>query len=375
MSSTNYGFPAPPPLMPTSPAALGTSPANVSASGFGNTSGLGALGVAPPATNKNANGCLPPGTPPPNCGSTKRWDDNSCTCVDSGFNNAPPPGTTPPPTPPPATGTCPDGTPDGYNACCPDGPRGQRVWRSDTKTCEYEDDRQKAGQDTCRGTPITCPPGQTAWCDFTTAQFRCAIDPSAGSGGGGGGGGNSGGAKAPAYTGSSQSTDFNALLGKQYTDLLNAPSRYTPEALQALYGQITAQSAGAIARGQRDVSAQAAQRGMSRAGSTEALLKGVRDTAEQQRGAADVNVMVQKITADHQDKLDALDRAQKYLDSMRDNEYRYTLVGEQARQFNANLTLAYANLAQQRSLLTMQLQSQWDMLQSQQGFSLLLNGT
>src|SRR5687768_17664519 len=48
-------------------------------------------------------------------------------------------------------------------------------------------------------------------------------------------------------------------------------------------------------------------------------------------------------------------------------------MGEQRRQFDANLTLAYANLAQQKELLTMQLnqqmallttqlQSDWDML-------------
>ena len=53
-----------------------------------------------------------------------------------------------------------------------------------------------------------------------------------------------------------------------------------------------------------------------------------------------------------------LDRAQRYLDSMRDNEYRYMLAADQRAQFRANLALAYANLAQQRSMLQMQLDAQ-----------------
>lgn len=280
-------------------------------------------------------------------------------------------------------GSCPEGTPGGYAACCPDGPNGQRVWRPDTKTCEYEDDRQKRGEDTCRdngGLPIKCPPGQESWCNFTTGTQQCA-STGAGNGGGGGAGGGGGygpGSPSTGYgygDGSEVGADINAELKKYIRKLLKEPSRYTPQVLQALYGQIASQSSGQITRGEREVRADAARRGMSRAGSVAAGIRDVIGTAEGQRGQATVGVQVAKINADYQDKMGALDRAQKYLDSMRDNAYRYALLGEQRRQFDANLTLAYANLAHQKSLLQMNLQSQWDMLQSQQGFALVMAGT
>lgn len=274
-----------------------------------------------------------------------------------------------------------------------------KVWRADTKQCEFPDDRHNAGQDTCGGSLPNCPPGQDVWCDFDDATFKCAKSEFSDAElcgrqnrirrdmgkpekscaelgfGGGGGGGTSGGGGGRGVGPSLDSSGFDATLRGYYNDLLNSPSRYTPEAMQALLGQITAQSAGAIRRGTRAVQQNAAARGMQRAGATGAALRDVRNTVEQQRGAAQVGVMTQKINADHQDKLDALDRAQRYLDSLRDNEYRYALMGEQRRQFDSNLALAYANLSQQRTMLNMQLQSQWDMLKANQAFWLLTQGT
>jgi hypothetical protein len=276
------------------------------------------------------------------------------------------------------------------------------VWRNDTHACEFEDARHNAGQDTCGGPLPQCPPGQDVWCDFTDAQYKCArsswsdselcdrAQKQARAAGrpvkscaelgypGGGGGGASGGGGRGSFGGSGgfgASGDFASMLQNLVTQNLNQPSRYTPEALQSLYGEITRQRSNQITRGERAVRQSAAQRGMSRAGATGAALRGVHDVAEQQSGAANVGVMTAKINADYADKNAALDRAQKYLDSMRDNEYRYTLVGEQRRQFDANLALAYANMAQQRSMLNAQLQSQWDMLRANQGFWLLTQST
>jgi hypothetical protein len=271
-------------------------------------------------------------------------------------------------------GSCPDGTPGGYADCCPPGPNGQRVWSPDTKTCEYEDDRQKRGEDTCRdngGLPIQCPPGQESWCNFTTGLQQCASvggGHSGGAPGGGGGGGSSSIAFPEQYVGD----DINKLLGRMIRKDLKAPSRFTPEILQQLYGQIAAQSSGRIERGQRDVSAQAARTGMSRAGYTQNRMGDVVSDAENARGEQTVGVQLEKIKTDYQDKQAALDRAQKYLDAMRDNAYRYALLGEQRRQYDANLTLAYANLSQQRSMLQQQLQSAWDMMQAEWGYRFLL---
>ena len=169
-------------------------------------------------------------------------------------------------------------------------------------------------------------------------------------------------------------TDFNNDLEKYIRDALESPSRFTPEIMQSLFGQIASQSSGAIQRGEEAVQADAAQRGMLRGGQTGAALRDVRNAAESQRGQAMLGAQIQKINADYQDKMGALDRAQKFLDSMRDSEYRYTLLAEQRRQFDANLALGYANLAQNKELLSMQLQSQWDMLSASMSFSLLGQG-
>lgn len=247
-----------------------------------------------------------------------------------------------------------------------------------------------------------CPPGQDVWCDFDDQQFKCAQSTftddqlcgrqnrirrdqgkpplpcdqfNFGQGGGGGSGGGGGGRRQSSPGPSSASMGFDSTLRSEIEASLRAPSRFTPEALQAMYGEIARQSSGAIRRGERGVRQNAAQRGMQRAGSTDAALRGVRDAAEQRRGAEGVNVQMAKINADYQDKTGALDRAQRYLDSLRDNEYRWALMGEQRRQFDSNLALAYANLNQQRSMLQMQLQSQWDMLRANQGFWLLTQST
>lgn len=216
-------------------------------------------------------------------------------------------------------------------------------------------------------------PGPGWWCDFDDMTWKqgYAGPGGGGAGGAGGGGGPRPGSGGPPIVPGAGSTGFGATLEEIIRGVLNSPSRYTPEALQALYGEIARQSSGQIARGERAVRANAAQRGMSRAGRTDALLRGVRDTAEQQRGSATVGVQTAKLTADFQDKMAGLDRAQRYLDSLRDHEYRYMLAAEQRRQFDANLALGYANLAQQRAMLQMSLQSQWDMLRAAQGFSLL----
>lgn len=193
----------------------------------------------------------------------------------------------------------------------------------------------------------------------------CRQLDNAGAGAGAGAGRGAGrGAGAPGPpTGPGSSSDFDSMIQDYLRQMLAGPSRYTPEAMQALYGQTTAQASGQIARGERAVRAEAAGRNMSRAGSVAAGIRSVRSTAEGQRGAANVGIMQAKINADYQDKTGALDRAQRYLDSLRDSEYRYTLLAEQRRQFDANLALAYANI-----------QSQWDMLRAQMGFALVSQG-
>lgn len=264
-----------------------------------------------------------------------------------------------------------------------DCPSGQR--RDASGNCVPEDRSNAANI-------FDCPPGQT----YVGRHGRCLPDcqgaqtrDSAGNcvGDVNYGGSSSGGAPTPAPIGSRGSSssgpalayspmanDFNSLLDKMLREGLASPSRFTPQALQAMYGQITKQTSGRIRRGEAAVRADAARRNMSRSGAVGAALRGVRDAAESDRGSAVVQVQMAKINADHQDRNAALDRAQRYLDSLRDSEYRLMISGEQRRQFDANLALSYANLAQQRTMLEMTLQSDWDKLRALMGFTLLGQG-
>jgi hypothetical protein len=203
------------------------------------------------------------------------------------------------------------------------------------------------------------------WNPDTGAKSACppGLQYEGPGGAGGSGGSGSGGAGGQA--------GFAGKLEATLKQLLDSPSRYTPEALQKLLGEITRNSSNTIARGERGVRDEAARMGRGRWGSTSSAIQAVRAGAEQQRGQAEVGVLTNKINTDFQDKMAGIDRAQKYLDSLRDSEYRWALMGEQRKQFDANLALAYANAAQQKAALQMQLQSQWDMLNSNQAFQLL----
>lgn len=276
----------------------------------------------------------------------------------------------------PTGGPAPGAAPQGGPGNCPQG----QVWHAwpAPGRCEAEDALSKAGQDTCNEAEHPQTPNPDCyWCDFSTQKWvrgMCSADAP-------GAGGNAGGARATSSSGvksvggsSPAASGFDAYLQSIIKGTLDQGSRYTPEALQALQGENTRQYSNEVERGTRAVQQNAAQRGMQRAGSTGAAIAQVRAGAESQRGQRTVGIMTQKINADFQDKITAVDRAQNYLNSLRDNEYRYTLVSEQRSQFDANLALAYAQLAQQRSNLQMQMQSQWDMMRAQQGFGALMLG-
>lgn len=320
--------------------------------------------VAPPAPQTNTAQACPPG---------QKWSPREQQCVSSGTKPGPWPSNHPtgPAAPPTPATQCPPGeVPKSNGQGCK--PAGQ--WFD-----ESEDELSKAGKETCD--PMAHPGIQNGqydcyWCDFSDRQWKRGYCPGGGAGGAGGGGGG-GAARAssgPPIGPGAGSTGFSALLEQIMRDTLASPSRYTPGALQGMYGEITRQASGQIERGERAVRADAARRGMSRAGSTGAALRAVQAGAEAQRGQSIVGVQTEKIRADFADKMAGLDRAQRYLDSLRDNEYRYMLASEQRRQFDANLALGYANLSQQRSMLQMQLQSSWDMLRANQGFWMLTQG-
>lgn len=196
--------------------------------------------------------------------------------------------------------------------------------------------------------PTECPPGQGPSGPDET-------DPCTSAGYSDGGGGGGGGA-APAGGGGGGGGDASGLSGQMEgvlkTMLAGGNSRYSPEAMQGLLAQIKQRIESSKSTQLRQAKEEAAGRGMSRSGRTGTKLGEIRRGAEAEFTNQYGNTLRAKIDADRQDKLDAIDRSQKYLDSMRDELYRRDMSAIQRQQFKANLDLAYANIKNQRQMLT-----------------------
>lgn len=214
---------------------------------------------------------------------------------------------------------------------------------------------QKVGGDNvCAETPDNCPPGKTAW-----GQNECRpVEWVQQHGGGGGSQPSQGGPGFPGGGGIDQS--IQSLLQQM---LQPGGTRYSPEVMQMLLAGVKQQAAGGAERGIASAKSDAAARGMLQSGRTGARIDAIRRGAESSVLGAQVDITKAKIDADRQDKLDALDRAQKWLDSLRDNMYRTDLSMQQRQQFAANLSLAYA-----------QIQAQFDLLKAQAGYNQLNQG-
>jgi len=249
-------------------------------------------------------------------------------------------------------GSCPDGTPPGYAACCPPGPKGQRVWRPDTKTCEYEDDRHNRGEDTCRGELPKCPPGQAVWCDFTDANFKCAPDGSAGgNAGGGGGGGGGGGAKGSYAAPPDPALEQSATVWQQILQRLQAPSRYTPQVMQSLAGETKMGSEQQANRLTEQSNADLAQRGLLRSGPAAAAQRGIRADVSATNLQGWNQILRAKVDADYQDKTQAIKEGMDWVNSLRDYIARSAATQAQKDAAMANVQLGYARLTQEMSQL------------------------
>lgn len=249
-------------------------------------------------------------------------------------------------TTPPVTGTCPPNTPPGRAPCCPDG----KVWRDDDKVCEFEDDRQKRGEDTCRGTPVNCPPGQGGWCDFTDAQFKCAPDGSgpgndkSGARGGGGGGGNM--QFLPDLAAGPSGEIWKTILAR-----LNGASRYTPEVMSGLLGgtKLNAenQATSLTAQSNADLAGRNLARSTIGATAQREIRAGVSNTVLQEWG----KIQRSKIDADFQDKSEAIKEGLDWINSLRDFIARSNATNAARESSMANINLGYARLQQEMNQL------------------------
>lgn len=195
---------------------------------------------------------------------------------------------------------------------------------------------------------------------------------------GGGGGGQGGGAAAPAGGGGAGAGAGSDLSNQLESVIKNAlsgeSSRYNDKAMQGLLAAIKQRIETSKGHQLRQAEGEAAARGMSRSGRTGTNLAAIRRGAEAGFTSEYAGVLKAKIDADRQDKLDAIDRAQKHLDSLRDELYRRDMSAIQRQQFQANLDLAYANLANQKAQFASSQQYGKDMLAAQYGYANTFGG-
>lgn len=229
-----------------------------------------------------------------------------------------------------------------------------------------------SGETSCTEKPDDCPPGTTM---HGSGCVRREDLPAWAGGGGGGGGAGGGGDAGPGPSGGGDPSGLSGMMETNLKKMLaGGDSRYSPQAMQGLLAQIKQRIESSKSTQLRQAQEEAAGRGMSRSGRTGTNLAAIRRGAESEFTDQYANVLKAKIDADRQDKLDALDRSQKYLDSMRDELYRRDMSAIQRQQFKANLDLAYANIANQRSMLSQSQQHARDMLGAQYGYSAVFGG-
>jgi hypothetical protein len=169
--------------------------------------------------------------------------------------------------------------------------------------------------------------------------------------GGGGGGGGATGPPAP-----DKGDDVESMILKYINDMLSGNmSPYTDQVVQNLKNQAFETHQGATRRRKDALSEELISRGMFRSG--EAPQKFTDIGREEEAGySKDVrDIYTQKTMADYQAKADALDRAQKWLDSRRTYLMQHESNEVQKKIGLAQVSLGYARIQAEKEMLQMQL--------------------
>jgi len=178
--------------------------------------------------------------------------------------------------------------------------------------------------------------------------------PSATSGGGGGGGGKGGGPSAYG-AGGPGGDSVEALIEKQFRGILSGEyGSFTAEKEGILLSQLRsegrAKAAGLRSQADRD----AVQRGIYR---SDIALKRYREidlSIEQQISDGENKVRLAKVEAEFNDKMKALDMAQKWLDSRRQYELGKEQIAAQREATAAQTALGYAQIEASKEIAGMQ---------------------
>lgn len=153
---------------------------------------------------------------------------------------------------------------------------------------------------------------------------------------------------------------INALLPEEYKKIIGGQTRYSPEVIDSLKGDLKRATSGQLTSTLRAVDEDAAGRGLERSGlrSDAGLQARMRSASDYTTGVQDV--MQRKAETDFEDKLAAMDRAQGWLDQLRS----FYLANESnlinRDQIRANLELMYMKMAQDRQSLMAQMANQYD---------------
>lgn len=240
-----------------------------------------------------------------------------------------------------------------------------------------------SGPERCVVKPDDCPDGMRVIGNDRSGTAKCLPQNDAafggGSGGGypgggggpgggypGGGGGGIGGSGGGGF-GNPATMGFGGLSDQLQQliqgNLSGQPSRYTPEAIATLLSQTKATAEDQSEQMRNAINEDAAARGVLGAGSTGTALANARIAANRTVAGEQGSIAREKITADYQDKQQAIQNAQTFLDQARDWAYKQQMTQMQREQFNANLALAYARM-----------QQEWDQLEYQFGTGLIGGG-
>jgi hypothetical protein len=134
-------------------------------------------------------------------------------------------------------------------------------------------------------------------------------------------------------------------------------TRYTPEIMEMLRGKSHAAGETAKERGMRSYQEEALKRGGAGMFRSPYLSGGIRDIimeSEAEESKRNFEFEVKKINADFEDKMSALEAAQKWLDSARDAEIRRELGDIEIRRITETSRLGYAQIANAKYIADLQ---------------------
>jgi len=224
------------------------------------------------------------------------------------------------------------------DASCPENNpyRSQKVYSSGQKV------------NTCEESPDNCPPGYQAWGPTQCRQtgVEAGVGGGGGQGGAGGAGWTGGTGVDPGIPGGVDSEVWKAILAR-----LGQSSRYSPEIMASLLGQLKTGAEGAAKTQEEEYNANLASRGLARSAVANEGYRQIRAGVSNQVMGGRNEILRAKVDADFADQSAAIDEGNEYLNSLRQYVASMNATQAQKEAHLAEINLGYAQLAQQLQVL------------------------